>query len=167
MNFRGVLIWLLSEVFCPARLIFASTTVGQAGAARPRSNARQIRLTDAESASAVARGALASALDLARRRVSRAGQPVKLTVTEYQLLRLFGQQAGKVLNHQQILREIWGANHEPDTQYLRVYLARLREKLELDPADPTRFVTEPGVGYRLAEGGPGSLRVEEFRSPAV
>jgi two-component system KDP operon response regulator KdpE len=90
-------------------------------------------------------------VDLARRRVTRKGQLVKLTVTEYALLRLFVQHAGNVLTHGQILREVWGANHEGDTQYLRVYMRHLREKLEPDPATPPLFLTEPGVGYRLID----------------
>lgn len=90
-------------------------------------------------------------VNLATRRVSLHGQPVKLTAKEYALLRLFILHAGKVLTHRQILREIWGASHENDTQYLRVYLMRLREKLEPDPAAPPLLLTEPGVGYRLAE----------------
>lgn len=90
-------------------------------------------------------------VDLATRRVTLHGQPVRLTAKEYALVRLFIQHAGKVLTHRQILREVWGASHENDTQYLRVYLMRLREKLEPDPAAPPLFLTEPGVGYRLAE----------------
>jgi two-component system KDP operon response regulator KdpE len=89
-------------------------------------------------------------VDLANRRVSRKGEPVKLTATEYVLLRLFVQHAGKVLTHPQILREVWGVDHQENTQYLRVYMARLREKLEIDPAAPPLFLTESGVGYRLA-----------------
>lgn len=88
-------------------------------------------------------------VDLVARRVTRKGQPVKLTATEYSLLRLFIQHAGKVLTHRQILREIWGPNHESSTHYLRVYLAHLREKLEKNPSAPTLLVTESGVGYRL------------------
>jgi two-component system KDP operon response regulator KdpE len=90
-------------------------------------------------------------VDLSSRRVTRNGQPVKLTATEYVLLRLFVQHAGKVLTHRQILREIWGAEHETQTQYLRVYMARLRGKLEPDPTEPVHFATEPGVGYWLVE----------------
>jgi two-component system KDP operon response regulator KdpE len=90
-------------------------------------------------------------VDLAHRRVTCKGQQLKLTATEYTLLRLFVQHAGKVLTHRQILREVWGAAHEGNTQYLRVYMARLREKLESDPKAPPLFLTEPGVGYRLAE----------------
>jgi two-component system KDP operon response regulator KdpE len=90
-------------------------------------------------------------VDLAHRRVICKGQQVKLTATEYVLLRLFIQHAGKVLTHRQILREVWGAAHEESTQYLRVYMARLREKLESNPNDAPLFLTEPGVGYRLTE----------------
>lgn len=89
-------------------------------------------------------------VDLVARRVTRKGQPVKLTATEYSLLRLFIQHAGKVLTHRQILREVWGPTHEEHTHYLRVYLAHLREKLEKNPASPTLLLTEPGVGYRLS-----------------
>ncbi len=88
-------------------------------------------------------------VDLASRRVTAAGNEVSLTATEYNLLRLFVRHAGKVLTHRQILREVWGPNSETQTHYLRVYLARLREKLERDPARPELFVTESGVGYRL------------------
>jgi two-component system KDP operon response regulator KdpE len=91
----------------------------------------------------------ALAVDFANRRVTRDGQPVKLTATEYALLRLFIQHAGKVLTHRLILREVWGPGHEDHTQYLRVYLTRLREKLEADPTLPVLFLTEPGVGYRF------------------
>lgn len=67
------------------------------------------------------------------------------------MLRLFIKHAGKVLTHRQILREVWGPDHEEQTQYLRVYMTRLREKLEADPTAPALLMTEPGVGYRLAE----------------
>jgi two-component system KDP operon response regulator KdpE len=88
-------------------------------------------------------------VDLADRWVTRDGQLVKLTVTEYALLRLFIRHAGKVLTHRHILREVWGWEHEEHTQYLRVYMTRLREKLESgSPAAPL-FLTEPGVGYRF------------------
>jgi two-component system KDP operon response regulator KdpE len=93
-------------------------------------------------------------VDLASRRVTRNGHPIKLTATEYAMLRLFVQNAGKVLTHQQILREVWGVEHQTQMQYLRVYMARLREKLETNPAEPALFSTEPGVGYRLVETTP-------------
>jgi two-component system KDP operon response regulator KdpE len=91
-------------------------------------------------------------VDLSSRVVTVKGEPVKLTATEYNLLRLFIQHAGKVLTHGQILREVWGADNQNRTQYLRVYMARLREKLEPDPNAPPLFLTEAGVGYRLVEG---------------
>jgi two-component system, OmpR family, KDP operon response regulator KdpE len=90
-------------------------------------------------------------VNLASRRVTKNGEQVKLTATEYVLLRLFVQHAGKVLTHRQILREVWGVEHENHTQYLRVYMVRLREKLEADPAEPVLLATEPGVGYWLVE----------------
>jgi two-component system KDP operon response regulator KdpE len=90
-------------------------------------------------------------VDLAARRVTTKGKAVKLTATEYSLLRLFVQHAGKVLTHRQILREVWGPNYVEQTHYLRVYMAHLREKLEAEPSRPTLLITEPGVGYRLVE----------------
>ena len=92
-------------------------------------------------------------VDLAARRVTRKGQTVKLTATEYALLRLFIQHAGKVLTHHHILEEVWGKNHVEHTHYLRVYLTRLREKLEEDPAKPKLLQTEASIGYRLAVAG--------------
>jgi two-component system KDP operon response regulator KdpE len=90
-------------------------------------------------------------MDLSAHVVKVKGQEVKLTATEYSLLRLFVQHAGRVLTHQQILREVWGPNSIEQTNYLRVYMAHLREKLEPESAKPTLLVTEPGVGYRLIE----------------
>ena len=89
-------------------------------------------------------------VDLVRRLVTFNDEPVKLTTTEYALLRLFIQHAGKVLTHTQILREVWGPDYVEETHYLRVYLAHLRRKLEADPTQPKLLLTEPGVGYRLA-----------------
>jgi two-component system KDP operon response regulator KdpE len=90
-------------------------------------------------------------VDLARRIVTVKGEPVKLTPTEYALLRLLIQNVGKVLTHRQILREVWGAEYVNETHYLRVYFAQLRQKIEEDPALPQIILTEPGVGYRLVE----------------
>lgn len=89
-------------------------------------------------------------VDLSRRLVTRDGEPVKLTPTEYALLRLLIQHAGRVLTHKQILREVWGPEYIEETHYLRVYFAQLRQKLEDDPSLPKLIITEPGVGYRLA-----------------
>jgi two-component system KDP operon response regulator KdpE len=83
--------------------------------------------------------------------VKLGGQEVKLTATEYSLLRLLVQHAGKVLTQRQILKEVWGPNAVEQTHYLRVYMAHLREKLERDPSQPRLFLTESGVGYRLME----------------
>jgi two-component system, OmpR family, KDP operon response regulator KdpE len=88
-------------------------------------------------------------IDLATRRVTVSGKEVKLAKTEYNLLRLLARHAGKVLTHQYILREIWGASHDNDTHYLRVYIAHLREKLESNPELPELILTELGVGYRF------------------
>lgn len=91
-------------------------------------------------------------VDLTRRLVTVKGEAVKLTPTEYALLRLMIQHAGRVLTHRQILREVWGREYENETHYLRVYFAQLRGKIEPDPTRPVVILTEPGVGYRLAEG---------------
>jgi len=88
-------------------------------------------------------------VDLTARVVTRAGHEVKLTATEYALLRLFVRHAGRVLTHRQILREIWGPKSEEHRQYLRVYVTHLRQKIERDPAAPELIKTEPGIGYRL------------------
>ena len=89
-------------------------------------------------------------VDLAARLIKVKGQEIKLTPTEYSLLRLLVRNAGKVVTHRQILKEVWGPAYGEQTHYLRVYVAHLREKLESDPARPTLVLTEPGVGYRLA-----------------
>lgn len=89
-------------------------------------------------------------VDLTHRLVTVNGEAVKLTPTEYGLLRLLIQHAGKVLTHQQILRAVWGPAYVQETHYLRVYFAQLRQKIEKNPALPEIIVTESGVGYRLA-----------------
>jgi two-component system, OmpR family, KDP operon response regulator KdpE len=90
-------------------------------------------------------------VDLIKRLVTRDGQEVKLSPREYDLLRMLVQNAGRVVTHQQILREVWGPAHVEDTQYLRVYIGQLRQKLEPQPEAPRFLLTEPGVGYRLKE----------------
>ena len=90
-------------------------------------------------------------VDLTARLVKRNGQEVKLTATEYSLLRLLVKHVGKVLTHRHILREVWGPNSVEQTHYLRVYIAHLREKLEREPSKPQLIATEPGVGYRLMD----------------
>ncbi len=91
-------------------------------------------------------------VDLARRNVLARGQPISLTPTEYDLLRLLVQHAGKVLTHSQLVKALWGnqsADSEEDSHLLRVNVSNLRRKLEADPSRPRHIVTEPGVGYRL------------------
>src|SRR5208282_6202927 len=88
-------------------------------------------------------------VDLSSRRVLVQGQEVKMTPTEYSLLRLLVRNAGKVITHRQILKEVWGPNYGEQTHYLRVYIAHLREKIEASPGRPELLVTEPGAGYRL------------------
>jgi len=92
-------------------------------------------------------------IDLARREVRLDDREIHLTPIEYRLLVLLGQNAGKVLTHRQILKEVWGPGHAEETHYLRVYMAQLRRKIEADPARPQLLVTEPGVGYRLRDPG--------------
>ena len=88
-------------------------------------------------------------IDLARRLVTVNGQEVQLTPTEYDLLRVLVSHAGKVLTHQQLLRQVWGLGYEVEAHLLRVNISNLRHKLEPDPARPHYIITEPGVGYRL------------------
>jgi len=89
-------------------------------------------------------------VDLTRRIVTVDGAEVKLTPKEYDLLRMLVRNAGRVLTHQMLLKEVWGPAHLHDTPYLRVYVRQLRQKLGDDTA--TLILSEPGVGYRLAEG---------------
>jgi two-component system KDP operon response regulator KdpE len=88
-------------------------------------------------------------VDLAKRVVTRAGEEVHLTPIEYRLLTQLIANAGRVLTHRQLLREVWGPSHVEDTHYLRVYMTGLRRKLEADPTMPQHIRTESGVGYRL------------------
>lgn len=88
-------------------------------------------------------------VDLSRRSVTVRGQEVQLTPTEYDLLRVLVSNAGKVLTHRQLLREVWGVGYENETHMLRVNISNLRRKIESDPTRPHYVLTEPGVGYRL------------------
>jgi two-component system KDP operon response regulator KdpE len=88
-------------------------------------------------------------MDLARRNVILQGQEIKLTPTEYEILKYLALQAGRVVTHRQLLRAIWGPNYQEQTHYLRIYIGQLRHKIETDPSQPTYIITEPGVGYRL------------------
>ena len=97
------------------------------------------------------------AVDFTARRVERNGVPVHLTPIEYRLLGLLITNAGRVLTHRHLLREVWGPSHSEHTHYLRVYMGQLRQKLERDPTRPQHIRTETGVGYRLMveSGAPG------------
>ncbi|MCH8063673.1 MAG: response regulator transcription factor [Chloroflexi bacterium] len=88
-------------------------------------------------------------IDLAHRTVKKNGNEVSLTRTEYELLRYLAMNAGKVLTHRELLREVWGPEYGEETEYLRTFVKQLRRKLEQDPARPTLLVTQPGLGYRL------------------
>jgi len=88
-------------------------------------------------------------VDLTARTVTVSGKPVKLTGTEYALLRLFIRNAGKVLTHPQIMEAVWGPSHRDKTHYLHVYMTYLREKIEAVPSKPELLLTEARVGYRL------------------
>lgn len=90
-------------------------------------------------------------VDLERRQVTRSGEEVHLTPTEYKLLAALIRHAGGVITHRRLLEEVWGGNHSDQVHYLRVYMAQLRHKLERDPARPRLLLTEPGVGYRLRD----------------
>ena len=90
-------------------------------------------------------------LDLTKRQVLIAGAEVHLTPTEYKMLALLAKNLGRVLTHQQILKEVWGPAYATHANYVRVHMAELRKKIERDPARPKLLVTEPGVGYRLRE----------------
>jgi two-component system, OmpR family, KDP operon response regulator KdpE len=79
------------------------------------------------------------------------GDEIRLSRKEYEVLRTLVKHAGKVVTHQQLLREVWGPAHINETQYLRVYVGQLRQKIERDPTQPRYIMTEAGVGYRLRQ----------------
>lgn len=89
-------------------------------------------------------------IDFAARRVTSNGKRLVLTPKEYRLLQVLAQHAGKVVTHQNLLGEIWGQWHVHDTHYLRIFVRKLRQKIETDPTKPRILLTELGVGYRLA-----------------
>src|ERR1017187_5503747 len=90
-------------------------------------------------------------VDAVRHRATRAGAELKLTPNEFELLSFLSKCAGRVITHKQILAAVWGPAHTEDTQYLRVYVGQLRQKIEEHPDDPRFILTEPGIGYRIAE----------------
>ncbi len=90
-------------------------------------------------------------VDQANRVVRKAGTPVHLTPIEYRLLTLMIGNAGKVLTHRHLLREVWGPSFVESSHYVRIYVGNLRQKLESDPARPQHFITETGIGYRFQQ----------------
>jgi len=88
-------------------------------------------------------------IDLAAKRVLRDGVEVHLTPTEWHLVEMLVRHEGKLVSQRQLLQEVWGPQYETETNYLRVYLAQVRRKLEPDPSQPRYFITEPGMGYRF------------------
>lgn len=90
-------------------------------------------------------------VDAVRHRATRGGAELKLTPKEFELLFFLAKHPGRVVTHKQILTAVWGPAHTEDTQYLRVYIGQLRQKVEEHPDDPKIVLTEPGIGYRIAE----------------
>jgi len=117
--------------------------------ARVRAAIRRSRSADSGQRKEFSLGELK--VDLVKRRVTSADKEVHLTPIEYRLLEALVQNAGRVMTHQQLLREVWGPQHTEDSHYIRIYMAQLRHKLEKDPARPRFLLTETGIGYRLAD----------------
>jgi len=115
--------------------------------ARMRAALRLGRGEGAETGAVITAGEIS--IDLAKRLITLGGTPVKLSRKEYDLLKILASHPDKVITHQQLLQEVWGPAYVEETQYLRVYIGQLRQKLERDPAAPRWLITEPGVGYRL------------------
>jgi two-component system KDP operon response regulator KdpE len=90
-------------------------------------------------------------IDLTNHTVKKSNELIRVTSTEFALLSLFARNSGKVLTHQYILKEVWGHGYLDQTQYLRVFIAQLRKKIENDPSRPKLLITESGIGYRLGE----------------
>jgi two-component system KDP operon response regulator KdpE len=90
-------------------------------------------------------------VDLAAKTADKDGSPVRLTPTEWHLLEVLVRNRGKLVGQRQLLQEIWGPQYETETNYLRVYMAQLRRKLESDPSRPRHLITEPGMGYRFVD----------------
>ncbi|HYN59142.1 MAG TPA: two-component system response regulator KdpE [Rubrivivax sp.] len=115
--------------------------------ARTRANLRRVRAGRASTDSVFRFGKVE--VDLSARVVRKAGVELHLTPIEYRLLGVLIANAGRVLTHRHLLREVWGPAHSESTHYVRVYMGNLRQKLEDDPAQPRHIATETGVGYRL------------------
>jgi two-component system KDP operon response regulator KdpE len=116
--------------------------------ARTRAVLRRLRVSRAPAGTTLAAFGDVE-VDAAKRAVRKGGVDVHLTPIEYRLLSVLLANADRVMTHRQLLREVWGPGHSESTQYLRVYMGNLRQKLEADSAQPKHIVTELGVGYRL------------------
>jgi two-component system KDP operon response regulator KdpE len=92
-------------------------------------------------------------LDVTERRATRAGDEVRLTPTEWHIVEVLARRQGRLVRQAELLHEVWGPAYDRETNYLRVYLAQIRRKLESDPSRPTMFLTDPGIGYRLVTPG--------------
>jgi two-component system KDP operon response regulator KdpE len=88
-------------------------------------------------------------IDLGNRIIKKSEETIKLTATEYSLLTLLAKNEGKVLTHHYLLKEVWGPGYQTQLQYLRVFIAQLRKKIEMDPDRPAHIITESGIGYRF------------------
>ncbi|MHC6528991.1 response regulator [Vibrio proteolyticus] len=117
--------------------------------ARIRVAIRMSKSTDQQAPASIEFGDIV--LDLALQQVSKHGDALKLTKTEYNILKLLAKNMGKVLTHKQILKEVWGSNYVEHHHYVRIHVAQLRHKIEENPAQPRHIITETGVGYRLVE----------------
>ena len=127
----------LTKPFAPAELL-----------ARVKAVLRRSQLGAPSTATAVIQCGEVS-IDLVRRRVSRSGEPVALTKTEFGLLQELAQNAGKTLSHTELLTRVWGSEYRDDRDYLFAYVRRLRRKLEADPEHPALILSQVGYGYRL------------------
>ncbi|MET0469219.1 MAG: response regulator transcription factor [Aeromicrobium sp.] len=93
-------------------------------------------------------------LEITERRAVRAGEDVRLTPTEWHIVEVLARREGRLVRQAELLHEVWGPGYDRETNYLRVYLAQLRRKLENDPSRPQMFLTDPGIGYRLVTASP-------------
>jgi len=115
--------------------------------ARVRAAVRRAAPAEVEDVAVVIAGSLV--VDLARKKVSRDGADVRLTPTEWHLLEVLVRNRGRLVEQRRLLQDVWGPTYGRETNYLRVYIAQLRRKLEADPSRPRHLITEPGMGYRF------------------
>jgi two-component system KDP operon response regulator KdpE len=90
-------------------------------------------------------------IDFVQRTVTKAGQSVNITPTEYRLLTALTRIPGKMMTQSALMKEVWGPHFKDSTHYLRIYVGHLRRKLEIDPSQPRHFITETGIGYRFVK----------------